>query len=214
MSAYDEEVQLDYNSDDDSEFLGIPSEASHSTHANDSNEFTFQGAGDDNPETSPSQEPLTMAAAVMQLGTIVEAMVQSQQMFQAAVLNRDTRHRKVYVSMPDKFDGKIGDYIDGWLEQFQTWFAHREKVEGPVDPRTRIETAIQNTHGDISLLLSKHKADYAEFPTWESFANFMKASYGSKESGFVRYTHLRLLTQGAGETVDAFYARFYKLCSR
>ena len=171
MSA--DQIELDYNSDNDS-------------------------------ETSQSQAPLTMAAAMMQLGTLVEAIV----------LNRDKRHRKVYVSMPDKFDGKFGDYIDGWLEQFQTWFAHREKVEGPVDPRTRIETAIQNTRGDISLLLSKHEADPAKFPTWDSFANFMKASYGSKESGFVRYTRLRLLTQGAGETVDAFYARFYKLCSR
>ena len=116
--------------------------------------------------------------------------------------------------MPDKFDGKVGDFVDSWLEQFQTWFAHREKVEGPVDTRTRIETAIQNTRGDISLLLTKHEADYAEFPTWESFAQFMRSSYGSKECGFDRYIRLRYMTQGDNETVDAYYAKFYKAFSR
>ena len=165
-------------------------------------------------ESSVPSDQQTNEPAPRQVGNILEAILESNRMFMAALVNRDTRRKKVYVPMPDKFDGKVGDFVDSWLEQFQTWFAHCEKVEGPVDTRTRIETAIQNTRGDISLLLTKHEADYAEFPTWESFAQFMRSSYGSKESGFDRYIRLRYMTQGDNETVDAYYAKFYKAFSR
>ena len=60
----------------------------------------------------------------------------------------------MYVPMPEKFDGKVEDFIEAWLEQFQTWFRHREQVEGTVEARTCIETAIQNTKPGISLDLT------------------------------------------------------------
>jgi len=56
------------------------------------------------------------------MGTAITALLESNRMIQASLLNCETRRHKVYVPMPDKFDGKVGDYIDGWLEQFETWF--------------------------------------------------------------------------------------------
>jgi hypothetical protein len=73
-----------------------------------------------------------------------------------------SRKHRVYVAMPDKFTGKVGDYIDSWLEQFETWFRHREMVEGTVEEDMKVDTAIQNTSGDILLSLSRQQRDYGQ----------------------------------------------------
>jgi|SRR5579859_6821194 len=118
MSADD--IDLDVEIEDDSTFDGIPSDTSQSDPMSETdvpNKFTFQGAG----STSQAlQESLTAPAAYAQFGTAHEVILEINQMLYAARLNRDTRQRKVYVSMPDKFHDKIGDYADTWLEQFQT----------------------------------------------------------------------------------------------
>jgi hypothetical protein len=44
--------------------------------------------------------------------------------------------------MPEKFNGKVSDFIETWLKQFETWFRHQEQIEGPVDDRIHIKTAI------------------------------------------------------------------------
>ena len=49
--------------------------------------------------------------------------------------------------MPEQFDGKVGDFIDAWIEKFETRFRHRKQVEGTIEERSRIETVIQNTRG-------------------------------------------------------------------
>jgi hypothetical protein len=46
--------------------------------------------------------------------------------------------------MESKFNGKVGDYIENWLEQFQTWFTHRERVEGaPVDDAESLASVVK-----------------------------------------------------------------------
>ena len=47
------------------------------------------------------------------MGTAITALLESNRMIKASLLNRETRRHKVYVPMLDKFDGKVGDYIDG-----------------------------------------------------------------------------------------------------
>ena len=93
------------------------------------------------------------------------ALVESNCLLQQTLLNREPRKQKVYVPMPEKFDGKIGDFIEAWLEQFETWFRHREQVEGLVEDRMCIETTIQNTKSDISIDLTRHEADYGKWMT-------------------------------------------------
>lgn len=68
--------------------------------------------------------------------------------------------QKVYVPMPEQFNGRVGGFIDAWPEKFATWFRHREQVEGKIQERTCVETAIQNTKPDISLDLIHHETDY------------------------------------------------------
>jgi hypothetical protein len=46
------------------------------------------------------------------------------------------------------------NFINAWLEKFETWSRHREQVEGTIEERTRIEATIQNTKPEISLILS------------------------------------------------------------
>src|SRR5437773_3417793 len=110
------------------------------------------------------------------------ALLESNRMMQTTLVQQGTRNRKVYVPMPEQFNGKVSDFIEAWLEQFETWFRHREQVKGDINERTRIETAIQNTKHEISLDLTRHERDYGEWMTWEAFATHMKDSYGSTES--------------------------------
>jgi hypothetical protein len=48
----------------------------------------------------------------------VTALVNSQRNMMEIMQSQSSRKRKVYVHKPDKFDGKVGDYIETWLEQF------------------------------------------------------------------------------------------------
>ena len=116
--------------------------------------------------------------------SVLTAMLGTQEMFKAAMENRQTRSRKVYVPMPEKFDGRVGDYIDNWIDQFQTWFNHRERSEQvAVDDRERIEIAIQDCNTEVSLALRNHETRVARWTTWDSFARHMR-TYASQESGF------------------------------
>src|SRR4030095_4712366 len=135
------------------------------------------------------------------------ALLESNRLMQTT-LSQKTGTRKVYVPMPEQFNGKVGDFIEAWLEQFETWFRHRERVEGNINEHTKIETAIQNTKHEISLDLTHHERDYGEWMTWEAFATHMKDSYGSTESGLTRFIRLGLTTQGSNESVNAYYSCF------
>ena len=49
------------------------------------------------------------------------ALLESNRLLQQILLNRNTpRRQKIYVPMPEKFDGKVGDFIEAWLEEFET----------------------------------------------------------------------------------------------
>ena len=145
----------------------------------------------------------------------VTALVRSQQtMIERMDQDRDSHHKqKVYVTMPEQFNGKVGDFIDAWLEKFETWFRHREHVEGTIKERTRVETAIQNTKSEISLDLIHHEADYGAWMTWDAFATHMRDTYGSSESGYTRFIQLHITTQG-NESVNAYYARFRRMVGK
>ena len=146
------------------------------------------------------------------VGQYLGHMMRTQTFLMRTMAKKSNRH-KVYVPMPEKFTGKIGDYIDGWLEQFETWFRHREAVEGPLQDEEKVDTAIQNTNADISLLLSRERKEYDQWHTWNSFAEYMKREYGNKDPGYIKFLRLRKMTQQA-ESVDVYYARFHKLLSR
>ena len=114
----------------------------------------------------------------------------------------------------NEFDGKVGDYVEDWLEQLEFDFARCEKSGGFIDARTKIDTAILKTSSDVGLVLTKHEKNYGEFPNWESFTKFMRATYGSHETGYSRWCRLRDTKQGDNESMDAYYWRFYKILSR
>src|SRR5579859_5922008 len=73
---------------------------------------------------------------------LMENQQQLQEMLMATVQNqsRPGKTRRVYVPMPKTFDGKVGDYVENWLESFQVWFNHREKAEDvEMDEREKID---------------------------------------------------------------------------
>ena len=143
------------------------------------------------PENGIAVESMQSAAsidrddsALNELRTLkdaVTALVNTQRTIMEMMQTRDSRKRKIYVDKPDKFEGKVGDYIETQLEQFQTWFKHREQMEGKVDERHQVETAMQTTAGDISHQLTRYEADYGRWETWDAFAQHMRDTYGSKE---------------------------------
>jgi hypothetical protein len=57
--------------------------------------------------------------------------------------------------MPDKFTGKVGDYIDSWLKQFETWFHQREMTEGTMYAHFEKSANINGTCGPHSSLNSQ-----------------------------------------------------------
>ena len=125
-----------------------------------------------------------------------------------------TRKRKVYISMPEKFDGRIGEYIESWIERFEIWFRYRERYDAGVDQRERIETAIQDTERDVCLDLTDREKECGQWATWDEFATYMKETYGSGESGFTRFVALHAVTQGRTDSVNAYYSRFRRILNR
>ena len=87
-------------------------------------------------------------------------LLESNRLLQQILLNHASRKQKVYIFMPEKFNEKVEDFIEAWLEQFETWFRHREQVEKSIDDHIRIETSIQNTKSNINLDLIRHKTDH------------------------------------------------------
>ena len=59
------------------------------------------------------------------INNALAALLESNRLMQAKLSQRETKRRKVYVPMPEKFNGRVGDFIEAWLEQFKTWFHHR-----------------------------------------------------------------------------------------
>src|SRR5437667_6974228 len=37
---------------------------------------------------------------------------------------------KIWVDKPERFNGKIGDSVENWLNGWELWFKHREKQDG------------------------------------------------------------------------------------
>ena len=164
------------------------------------------------PETQDDTDPINVSADDS-LKDAVTALLRSQQAMMERMDQARRRKQKVYVAMPEQFNGKVGDFIDAWIEKFETWFRHREQVEGTIEERTRIETAIQNTKSEISLDLIHHEADYGAWMTWDAFVSYMRDTYGSSESGYTRFIQLHITTQG-NESVNAYYARFRRIVGK
>ncbi|TMC16245.1 MAG: hypothetical protein E6J34_20320 [Chloroflexi bacterium] len=152
--------------------------------------------------------------SIIALSTAVTALVESNRAMQASLSQLGKRQQKLYVPMPEKFDGRIGDKIDAWLKRFETWYRHREQVEGcVVDPREQIDTAASNTEGTISLQIQNYEDDFGQFGTWDDFAIYMKETYGSADTAYTRFMQLRVMTQG-NESVYAYYSRFRRAQAR
>src|SRR5579862_3248001 len=113
-------------------------------HTEDTEYSEFEGLSD-------SESSETMNGSKPTMEDQFAALLESNRLLQQAILSQNSRKQKVYIPMPEKFDGRVGDYIEAWLEQFETWFRHREQVEGTVKLRDRVETAIQNTKSGIMI---------------------------------------------------------------
>src|SRR5579862_7828849 len=73
-----------------------------------------------NPDESTASEESEAPNDEISLKDAVAALVNSQSAMMEMMRNTNNHKRKVYVDKPDKFDGKVGDYIENWLEQFET----------------------------------------------------------------------------------------------
>jgi len=92
---------------------------------------------------------------------LMENQQQLQEMLMATVQNQSHpgKTRRVYVPMPKTFNGKVGDYVENWLESFQVWFNHLEKAEDvEMDEHEKIDTAVQSCTENISHALRNHEA--------------------------------------------------------
>jgi len=164
---------------------------------------------------TPGQDlsPASSANEQQEIHTALAALLESNRLMQEK-LAQPGKTKKVYVRMLEEFNGKVGDFIPDWLEKLETWFRHRAMVEGPVEPREQIETAIQRTKTDVSLNLVRHEKDYGEWETRDAFATHMKETYGSPESEYTRFIQLRVMTQGQNKSVNPYYAHFRCILGR
>jgi len=178
----------------------------------ESDEFHRVEQGDSS-ETLESHESRVTNDGISDMTKALAALLESNHLMQDTLAERSKKRQKVYVAMPEDFDGRVGDYIDGWLEKFETWFRHRERVDKPVEDRERIETAIHKMEHEISIDLIHHEADYGPWTTWEEFAEYMKSAYGSSEPGYSRYMKLRVMTQETNdECARQLYLLLYVYC--
>jgi hypothetical protein len=168
-------------------------------------ESEFQGLSSSDEESRSSTPHAATPEPAKGIDKAVEALLESSRLMQQALTRSATaKKQRIYVAMSERFNGKVGDYIHAWLEQFETWFRHREQVEGAVLERTRIETAMQNTN---------HEEDFGQWATWDAFASYMKETYGSSETGYDRFIQLRVMAQGK-DSVDKYYARFRRMLGK
>jgi hypothetical protein len=70
---------------------------------------------------------------------------------------------------PTKFDGKIGDAVENWLEGWEMRFKHRKNQDGVMDKRSKIEIAMQNTVAKVAISLARYGQERREWKTWANF---------------------------------------------
>src|SRR5947199_8107063 len=131
-------------------------------------------------------------------GTLLEQLVQKLD---------GGKGQDVSIDKPDKFDGKIGDTVENWLNSWELWFDHREIQDGEAGEKIKIDNAMQSTTEKVKLALARYKRDKG-WTDWNDFKKYMKTKYMSTDSGFARYLKLRQVVQRDGETVESYYQRF------
>src|SRR5947199_1798557 len=184
-----------------------PSEDLNNMEEEEEEEFTGITAESNNSQTLDD----VVDPKPIDINNALAALLESNRLMQAKLSQRETKRRKVYVPMPEKFNGRVGDFIEAWLEQFKTWFHHRALVEGAsVEEREQVETAIGNTELNTCLALQNQEADFGKWMTWKEFSDYMKDTYGSSESGYTRYMRLSVMAQGK-DSVTVYYARFRRM---
>ena len=62
----------------------------------------------------------------------------------------------------------------------------------------------------ISLDLMQHEVDQGLWMTWDDFSTYMKEMYGSPESGYTRFMHLRVMLQG-NDSLNKYYGCFRRM---
>ena len=140
----------------------------------------------------PRPPPADLAAEMEQLRAQLAELHQQQTnaqttntLLEQLVQNLNTgKKSKIWVDKPERFNGKIGDSVENWLNGWELWFKHREKQDGPEEERTKIETAMQCTTATVRSALAKHERENGQWTTWDSFQKYMKAKYTSTDSGF------------------------------
>src|SRR5437773_5031840 len=166
--------------------------------------------------------PLDLASEMEQLRAQLAELHQQQMnaqttnsLLEQLVQNLNTgKKSKIWVDKPERFNGKIGDSVENWLNGWELWFKHREKQDGPEEERTKIETAMQCTTARVRSALARHEHENGQWTTWDNFEKCMKVKYTSPDSGFARYWKLKQVTQKDGETVESYYQRFDEHVSR
>src|SRR5947199_5861448 len=166
--------------------------------------------------------PPDLAAEMEQLRAQLAELHQQQTnaqttntLLEQLVQNLNTgKKSKIWVDKPERFNGKIGDSLENWLNGWELWFKHREKQDGPEEERTKIETAMQCTTATVRSSLARHEREGGPWTTWKSFQTYMRAKYTSTDSGFARYLKLKQVIQKDGETVESYYQRFDEHISR
>src|SRR5437773_4832763 len=139
--------------------------------------------------------PLDLASEMEQLRAQLAELHQQQMnaqttnsLLEQLVQNLNTgKKSKIWVDKPERFNGKIGDSVENWLNGWELWFKHREKQDGPEEERTKIETAMQCTTATVRSSLARHEREGGPWTTY---------------SGFARYLKLKQVIQKDGETVE------------
>ena len=184
-------------------------EPSESFESSESSANSSEPTSTDNPV--PTSNGLAELAAAMRDLVASQAATQ-QQLTTLLVKTQKNGRRKCLVDKPSKFEGKIGDYVDTWLEGFEAWFEHVEDVDGELTNKTKIQTAVQTTAEDLRHQLTQHQKTYGVWSTWDDFADHMRRTYSSKETGFTKYLRLRTL-QGS-DSVNGFYGHFRSILNK
>ena len=123
-----------------------------------------------------------------------EKMQRETQQLLLQVLSSSSKSKKIWIDKPDKFDGKVGDYINSWLDTFDKFFEYRERSENKeVDHEERIAIAVNNTTRPLNEELIGHERTFGTWDTWDEFKNYMRERFETQESGFECFLRLRHL---------------------
>jgi len=113
---------------------------------------------------------------------------------------------------PEKFKGKYGSVVNGWIVGWETYFTFADP-EGRHEELQRVKLAILNTDPTTqAYLLGLY--DRNIWTSWTDFKDFMLKKYGLRDNDYAKWQKFMAIKQSESESVSAYGQQFMEVVDK